>query len=222
MVSMRSQKASLTLVCRSAFTMIELIYAIVVIGVTVLTVPLMIQTNNQGLEESVHQEAVFLVSSVLSITTTLVWDNRSVVSTPGADNYVLAKMLDIQDGSNYDRLDINSTLRIGGLNQDMHRQFFDYNGSYITPAQTGTVTLDATIDASAASQLGFKEIYNVRATRSYVDDTYGADLSTAVVGGQTNLKMTTLEIYGENGDLISKLRAFTANIGEVDFARRDF
>ena len=38
-----------TMIRRAAFTMIELIFAIVVIGVTVLTVPLMIETNNRSL-----------------------------------------------------------------------------------------------------------------------------------------------------------------------------
>lgn len=211
---------------RKAFTMIELIFAIVLIGVALLTVPLMIQVNNKAHEGSIAQEAIFLVSSVLSTTTTLVWDNRSIVTTGTADDYVLSKILDISGGTAvYVRTDENGTadndsnLRAGGLRQDKHRQFFDYNGSLITPAQTGTVTLSETLSNSAASISGFKQAYSIVATRSYVNDT--GSFST-VPSSISNLKMTEISIVGEDGVTIAKLRAYTANIGEVDFARRNF
>jgi len=207
---------------RLAFTMIELIFAIVVIGVTVLTVPLMIQTNNKALEGNAAQEAVFLTSSVLSVTTTLVWDNRSIVSVTG-DSYVLAKILDISGGTSaYQRPDINSTQRVGGIDEDLHRQFYDYNGSLITPAQDDVVTLSATLDGSVADISGFKQAYSIVAKRWYVPD--NGDLSTtqATATTKSNLKLTEVAIYSEEGDVIAKLRAYTANIGEVDFARRKF
>ena len=49
---------------RHAFTMIELIFAIVVIGVTLLTIPLMIETNNTAMERNLAQEAIFLASAL--------------------------------------------------------------------------------------------------------------------------------------------------------------
>lgn len=208
---------------RQAFTMIELIFAIVVIGVTVLTVPLMIETNNKALEGNVAQEAIFLTSSVLSVTTTLVWDENSIVSTPGTDNYVLAKILDVGAvNSTYGRTNADSNIRVGGLNQDLHRQFFDYNGGGVAPGAPLTETLTASLEDSAANISGFKQAYSVVAKRYYVSDDLGSGILSTAASGVSNLKLTEVSIQGEDGEIIAKLRAYTANIGEVDFARRSF
>ena len=214
-----------TMIRRAAFTMIELIFAIVVIGVTVLTVPLMIETNNRSLEGSLDQEAIFLASAALSLTTTLVWDNRSIVSTATSDDYVLAKVLDVGAvGSTYGRTDVNSTLRIGGIREDKHRQFFDYNESNIsqyTPIQTGDASLAFGGDIDPAA-LGLKQAYNVVISRGYVNDGTNSFDTDLTGKAPTNLKMTKIEIYGEDTELISVLRAYTANIGEVDYESRSF
>jgi len=214
-----------TKMVKKAFTMIELIYAIVVIGVTVLTVPMMIQVNNKALEGSITQEAVFLVSSVLSITTTLVWDNRSIPATTGTENYVLSKMLDVDGvGSKYGRVDVNSTQRVGGSNEDLHRQFFTYdtsNPSKYKPAQNSVITLNASIDNSDSGLLQYKNTYTVTATRGYVPDDVNT-LKMTADGTPTNLKMTEVTLKNDVGEIVTVLRAYTANIGEVDFARRRF
>ncbi|WP_373033623.1 type II secretion system protein [Sulfurovum sp.] len=210
---------------RAAFTMIELIFAIVIIGVTVLTVPLMIETNNKALEGNIAQEAIFLVSSVLSTTTALVWDEKSITSTGSADNYVLSKILDVGSvGSTYGRIDAASTLRIGGLREDKHRQFFDYNGAPTAPLQVGEETLVVPLDNSVAAIAGYKQAYTIVAKRVYVSDTIADPFvfSTSADAGQTNLKMTEISINGEDGAVIANLRAYTANIGEVDYAKRSF
>ena len=211
---------------RKAFTMIELIFAIVVIGVTVLTIPMMMQVNNKALEGSVTQEAVFLVSSVLSITTTLVWDNRSIPATTGADNYVLSKILDVNSvGSKYGRIDVNNTQRVGGSNEDLHRQFFNYDTSdpsKYKPSQTSVIPLSSTIENSSSGLLEYKDEYNVTATRGYVPDDANT-LSATANSTLSNLKMTEVTLRRKKtGEVITVLRAYTANIGEVDFARRRF
>lgn len=207
---------------RAAFTMIELVFAIVIIGVTVLTVPMMIETNNKAHENSSKQEAIFLISSVLSEKTAQVWDDRSIVATGSADNYVLSKMLDVGNvGTKYGRTAIDSNIRIGGLREDKHRQFFDYNGSMITPAQTGDVTEEVTITASDAGLAGYKQAYTVDTLSGYVPDSTD-EFSSSTQGTPSNLKMREVRIYEENGELVARLRAYTANIGEVDYAKRRF
>ena len=208
----------------AAFTMIELIFAIVIIGVTVLTVPMMIETNNKALEANIAQEAIFLTSAVLSMTTTMVWDNRSVTPTADSDNYVLAKILDINGTNNHDRVVFDSTLRTGGINEDKHRQFFDYNASNLTqhiPAQGGDSTLNFEGEVNT-TELGYKFNYGVVINRGYVPDNSGVFERTLSNRGPTNLKMTEVEISDENGELITVLRAYTANIGETDYAKRSF
>jgi len=213
---------------REAFTMIELIYAIVVIAVVTLTIPMMIQVNNKGLEGNVAGEAIFLISSVLSEATTLVWDNRSIPGGAGATTIVLSKILDVPAGNAaYTRPGGNATIRIGGLDQDLHRQFF---AVVTTPLEaTGINNVGNSFDSTATGeQFGLKNSYDIKVTRTYVADAPGAFVfSTVPSAVQTNVKMTEVEVKADlDGDgtkeIISVLRAYTCNIGEIDFAKRRF
>ncbi len=224
---------------RKAFTMIELIFAIVVVGITLLTVPLMIQTNNKAIERSLVGEAIFLASSVVASESTLVWDNRSVVDTGNVDVYILSKILDtgtlagVGTGG-FNRTSLTSNLRVGGLDQSRHRQFFDYNDTagapdngLTSPAQTGgvSVPLGLSIDNSAADIAGYKDDYDVNGTSRYVADSSGVLETTAT--GVSNLKMIEVRIPVEFDPDVNEyydvvLRAYMANIGEVDYEKRSF
>lgn len=223
---------------RRAFTMIELIFAIVVIAVVMLTIPMMIQVNNKALEGSAAQEAIFLVSAVLSETTTMVWDNRSIV---GSDTgYSLSKILDVDAvGTTYGRTDVNSSIRVGGINEDLHRSFFDYNAtSPAVPALADgqRVTLTHDINNSVANAAGYKSQFTIVATREYVDDTahagtvadpfvFAIPAPAAAPANRNNIKMTQVEINATidgNTTTVARLRAYTCNIGEIDYAKRRF
>ena len=213
---------------RSAFTMIELIFAIVLIAVVMLTIPTMIQVNNKALEGNAAQEAIFLVSSVLSEATTQLWDANSIDAN--LNTVRLSKMLDVNGTGNaaYNRWpDINSTVRIGGLEQDLHRMFFS---AETRPVQAAGAPLDLNVSFNAAAtgqQLGLKTQYTITATRVYVNDTPASPFvfSTAADTQQTNIKMTQVEINATvdgTPTVISRLRAYTCNIGETDYAKRRF
>jgi len=221
---------------RYAFTMIELIFAIVIIAVVVLTIPMMIQANNKALEGNAAQEAIFLVSTVLSEATGLLWDKHSLGGVN--DQAVsLSKILDVNGSGDtaYDRInsnissgDVNSSIRNGGLTEDLHRQFFS---TYLTPDQNTTpLVLSKTFDESATGeQLGLKTKYSIVATRIYVDDNATSFVfTTSNAGKKTNVKMTEVSIQKPVSDSnttlidVAKLRAYTCNIGEVDYAKRRF
>ena len=212
---------------RSAFTMIELIFAIVVIAVVMLTIPMMIQVNNKGLEANVGQEAIFIASSILSEATTWLWDSNSL-SNDG--NVSLSKILDVNGTGNvaYDRININSSVRVGGLEEDMHRQFYsEYNATSTRPARAvgDTTPPSNSFDTTATGvQIGLKSQYDVNVTVTYVDDTPNATFQflTTPAGVQTNILMTNIEIGGNDIDTKVVLRAYTCNIGEIDYAKRRF
>ncbi len=233
MVSLSTPIRSIRSYARKAFTMIELIFAIVLIAVVMLTIPTMIQVNNKALEGNAAQEAIFLVSAVLSGTTTLLWDANSLGGTDG--NVTLSKVLDVNGSGNvaYDRwdqvdgvLDINSTIRRGSLDEDMHRQMFS---AYAVPAQSGTtpLTISQTFDSTATGEsLGLKLAYTISATRIFVNDNpTNFAFTTTAAGQQTNIKMTQVEINATidgTPRTVSRLRAYTCNIGEIDYAKRRF
>lgn len=218
---------------RKAFTMIELIFAIVLIAVVMLTIPTMIQVNNKALEGNAAQEAIFLVSSVLSENTTLLWDDNSLEGN--ATTVSLSKILDLNGSGNvaYDRwdqtagaLDVNSTIRKGGLEQDLHRRMFS---SEVRPAQSGTVPepIGSSFDSTAVGeQLGLKLQYTISGNRIFVNDNpTNFSFTTTPAGQQTNIKMTQVEINATidgTPTVVSRLRAYTCNIGEIDYAKRRF
>jgi len=215
-------------VCKKGFTLIELIFAIVFIAIAILTVPMMIQVNNASLEHSLDGEAIFLASSVISAGSVDAWDDNSVADTGNANIYIAAKILDVNilgSGSGYARISTTEPIRVGGLDEDKHRQFFDYNLSKSAanqprPSQTGDESLSLSIDNSAATVAGYKSAYTVDAKRVYVADT-GDVLSTTSLGSTiSNLKMLEVSISDEDSRLITTLYTFTANIGEADFAKR--
>ncbi|MCJ7765598.1 MAG: type II secretion system GspH family protein [Thiovulaceae bacterium] len=206
---------------RSAFTMIELIFAIVVIAVVMLTIPTMIQVNNKALEGSASQEAIFLVSAVLSETTTFLWDDNSLGGT--ASDVVLSKIVDTDGDDVYDRIDANSTIRIGNLREDLHRRLFD---NVTAPDQTGTDTWTP-IAGTAHNLVGYKYDYNVTATRSYIADAPSTFVfsTTPKASGTSNVKMTEVKVKAKidgTDRVITRLRAYTCNIGETDYAKRRF
>lgn len=231
MVRSRSLTSNVRRLMRRAFTMIELIFAIVIIAVVMLTIPMMIQVNNKALEGNVAQEAIFLVSAVLSETTTLLWDDNSLEGNATAVS--LSKILDVDAlGSSYGRIDENSSIRVGGLNEDLHRRFFDYNISnptLHTPAlaDNAVITLAHDISNSVAEATGYKSSFIITAKRQYVPDTYATPFvfTAGAPGVQSNMKMTQVEINATIDGTpltIARLRAYTCNIGEVDFAKRRF
>ncbi len=219
---------------RSAFTLIELIFAIVIIAVVTLTIPLMIQVNNKALESSAMQEAIFLVSAVLSETTTRVWDDNSIVGDVAG--FSISKILDV-DGVGtlpYGRTAADSSVRVGGLNEDLHRSFVDYNATdpLTSPALGAglTETLPHDITDSAAGIAGYKSSFTITATRQYVSDAFATPFVFAATGPgpQSNMKMTEVVITTPNinpalpDDEVARLRAYTCNIGEIDYAKRRF
>ncbi len=225
---------------RKAFTMIELIFAIVVVGFTMLTIPLMIQTNNKALERTLAGEAIFLASAVAAAATTTVWDDNSILDldTDYDDISMLTKILDVGGVANVGTGGFYRTstaphvlpVRVGGVNESMHRQFFDYNASagaanagLTLPAQTGLGTLDIEIDGSASNISGYKQAYDVHVERMYVPD--GSGVFAVGSGAISNLKMTKVTIpvnFDANDPYDVVFRIYTANIGESDYEKRSF
>ena len=209
---------------RKAFTMIELIFAIVILAVVMLTIPMMIGVNNKALEGNAAQEAIFLVSAVLSETTTLLWDDNSLEGN--ATSVSMGKILDIgAPGTTYGREDVNSSIRQGGLNEDLHRSFFSASQAPALAAGD-SVILAHDISNSVADSAGYKSNFTIVAQRYYVSDT-GTPFAFTVpmAAGQTNIKMTQVEINATvdgTNLVIARLRAYTCNIGEIDFAKRRF
>jgi type II secretory pathway pseudopilin PulG len=205
----------------SAFTMIELIFAIVLIGFVMLAIPQMMQSNTRALEGTLAQEAIFLASTQLAQLTTFHWDGNSV---DPAQLRSTAKILDTGGNNAYDRV-LGTVLRPGGLDQDKHRRFFT---NPLGPANAGGINAFAASMTGASGAAGYKENYNIAAAINYVTDspvppaTFGFSDTPLAAGATSNIKMGVVTISDAGGTVIATLRAYAANIGEVDYAKRSF
>ena len=108
--------------------MIELIFAIVVISITVLSLPMLMRVNQNAMEANVVQEALFATSAKIMQVLSYPWDEHSVDSQhPGAYTKVVSIVGATEHyPRTYDmhgNADGNGTFRVGHIREDGHRRF---------------------------------------------------------------------------------------------------
>ena len=210
------------MVRRSAFTMIELIFAIVIIAISVLSLPMINQVVSKNIEGSIVQEAIFAASAELNQVVSYYWDENSMEGTATLSRVVWSTANDCN----------NSTkLRPGHIAQPKHRRC------------TGSNALNPTLEASfgpegdlddlddidqaphvifvnpggtvEGTNSGYKKIYNSELDVSFAkfDPDYDPH--------NNNIKKITVTI-SEGTNPITQLTTFSSNIGEIDYYKRSY
>lgn len=228
------------MVKRPAFSMIELIFAIVLIGIAVAGVPQMITRNQQTLESNIVQEGIFAVAAKAAQLLTFRWDDNS--QDPN-DLLSHSKILDIV-ATDLNRT--NSIFRVGGVTEIAHRRFHS-----VVTAPSGTLQLNNmttglvnfTSGADPTTAAGYKKEYRINIGVSFVGDGDGSYTSVAgnvpsltynfpnfpgtVSAVPTNMKMAFIQLQENNSttgtpswNALSVLYVYAANIGEVDYFKR--
>lgn len=211
-----------SLLKKNAFTMIELIFAIVIIAITVISLPMMTQASGKSIEGSVLQEAIFASEAILNESTTYYWDTRSQedTNTSGGYSRVINMGSCLGAGPPY--------RRVGHIN----RQCLDNNTTGPLLTTGGGTTLEVaptiynnTIALEGANTTGgaatYKSAYNVIATVSYC----GTQPCTqfGLEANNPNLKQIQVQIINpDTNTTLILLRGYSANIGEVKPESRIF
>lgn len=227
---------------RYAFTMIELIFALVIMGIVFLTLPLILINDSSSVEQNLIQEAVFASSAKLGQVLTYPWDENS--PDPGT-TLTASNVLRTQTATPtvFDRVG-TSDFRVGHIIQPLHRRLTpnsaERNAS--TPLGADGGDLDDLDDFHGTTETlipttstgGYKKNYQITTTVSYLTDTpvfigandvnYTFDTG-AISANPTNIKM--IETVTDQNDsnvwsTIVRLRTFSANIGETDFYKRTY
>ena len=200
------------MVKKSAFTLIELIFAIVVISTVVLSLPMMNQVLSKGADSNLVQEAIFAAATELNEAVSANWDANSTESGTSFYN----RVIDINGNC-----DVSTRLMPGHINQPLHRRCLESNT--VQPTDTNS-TAGNTLNDMAHSrqniflnpttdQAGYKkEYYSTLEVNRTVDFN----------GTNPNIKKLVIIIADENNDTIVKLNTYSANIGEVDYYKRSF
>lgn len=234
---------------RPAFTMIELIFALVIMAIVFISLPLILLRNADALEENLIQESIFLASAKMSHISSFQWDNNS--SESGINTLATSDVVDVTAGD--PALDRNSSdFRVGHFNEDKHRRMspignprsaaaVGLEGTTIDDIDDFNNQLDtAMVQSTGAltSEFGYKKQYRTDINVSYVSDatftggtSYASNAINFTLGinttgvGITNLKLINISIdQNDPGGWTQTLllRAYAANIGETDFYKRRY
>jgi hypothetical protein len=212
--------------------MVEMIFAIVIIGITVAGVSQIMTRSGGTMEGALSQEAVFLASMESAKIFSHRWDPNSMDPAAGVLDY--SKILDTNASDDYKRTcipagggtpymvpcaagDIMTVLRKGGIAQDKHRRFHS-QVTGASQAQPDGVS-DGAVDVNITDEHGYKRNYQVALDSGYVASAF----ATATTGGPTDIKMTVISVndIDTNTNLV-RMRVYSYNIGEIDFSKRIF
>ena len=227
---------------RKASSMLELVIAIVVMGIAMMTLPMMLTRVQSNNEFAMQQEAILMARTQLGDILTYPWDENST------DSSLNVGVLDTQGDSNFNRYpNSNSVRRKGHVKADKRRKFFatfptpatsslgkegnDYNDldDFIT-LNNHDINLTDANDTNAT--LGYKvSDSNMSISVRYLDDTtrysngiatFDINTSAPTPTGTTNLKLIEVSLTNSLLDGSITLRAFSANIGANQLLRRTF
>jgi len=207
------------------FTLLELIVAIIVIGVVVTAIPALLARSGSAQETNLQEKSFFNAFALITLIQTQEWDENNtkgdnyykVLTAENGDSYLKCsrkgtKLLDNDSGADC-ASDDNKTSHIGvdsgetEGNESTYDDIDDFNGF-------STLVNDINLSVSV-------RYLNDSPTNSYSDkNIYFNEDNTKVTG--TNMKYVELNVTKKDtGELISVLKYSTSNIGMVKIESRN-
>lgn len=209
---------------RPAFTMIELIFALVIMGIVFVSLPLILLRNANALEENLIQESIFLASAKMSHITSFQWDHNS--SETGINTLATTDAIDVSAAGGAAALNRTgiTDFRVGHFTQDKHRRMSPQDVNFARSAtpigpesavfddiddfHTATGAEVAMVNSAAGdvtTEEGYKKLYRTDINITYVDDDNGGAFFNgntaqsfvfpiATSAQTTNLKMIDVSI----------------------------
>ncbi len=235
---------------RPAIAMIELIFALVIMGIVMLSVPMLVSTATKSSYLAILQESINEAATKVNMIMGYHWDESS------ADEEFLDPILGVTSGSSdLNATDINASRRAGTPNES-YRSFVrsdgvdDLNASLSSTFGNtadgdtneddiddfhGTSTLIEIDDAGSIDYVENNTTIRINTTISYSTDTLSSgnyNQSSIIYNpftassGSTNIKSIVTTLSSSSGlDELNKtitLRAFSCNIGGYKLEERDF
>ena len=220
--------------------MIELIFALVIMGIVLMSAPMMISTAAKGTYIGMQQEGINEAASKINMILSYVWDEQNT------DNEITPPLLYAKDGNDAFKKQGNGTRR--GIPQRSSRTFYpDLNASASLGLESGESSTDIddvddyngeTITSllsveSASTDYTENDTVSISTTIEYGDDGYtdGATynftpfVSSSKVTNVKNIKVELTSTDTANADVLEKkivLQAFWCNIGGIKYAEKWF
>ena len=186
---------------KKAFSLIEVVFAIVVIAISLMSVPMLLKQSSSSDEASIIQESVLASSTKIGNILSFPWDSASFDTT----NKVL-RVLDVTSGDS--ELNRVSTLndgngRIGHIYADKRRRFFDTPknpSASITTMDSISYFHNKTATIGASGAYDYKDsgitmaskVFYIGDSSTYSNKNINFTISTTPVTNSTNIKMIEL------------------------------
>ncbi len=227
---------------KRGFSLIEVVFSIVIIAISLMSVPMLLKESAKSNEFSMMQEAILATSTKMGNILSYSWDKNSYDSS----NKIL-RTLDVLNGdSELDRVTTganDNNLRVGHIFADKRRRFFDnINPGAKNPDTTITVANKQSLndfhgetttiggsggfDYKDAGMSMTSNVYYVSDSANYNQTNFVANITPSTTNPitsnaqSTNIKMvevnTTMPTLGQS--II--LRSYLANIGQAKLLTR--
>ena len=234
---------------RPAIAMIELIFAIVIMGIVMMSAPMLLSTASKSGFVAIQQEGINEAATKVNMIMGYHWDESS------ADELFLDPILHVTNGSNdLNVSNVNASRRLGTPNEsyrsfvrsdgvdDLNASLAGTFGNAVDPGDTSEDDMD---DFNGGATLFFT---GETSTSEYVEDNTTININTIIVyreivllmwhrgsvivydpftaiAGTTNIKSITATLTSSSGlDELDKtiiLRAFSCNIGGYKLEEKD-
>ena len=194
---------------KTAFSMIELIFAIVIIGVAVLSLPMMSQVTSRGIENNLAQETIFAASAELNQVMSYYWDDRSIED----GNTSLSRVIDSSNDC-----DDTTKQRVGHV----HRRCVNSDSNAAPTIGSDAGDLDDIDDVNMASEALFIGGSSAQAYKQNYTSVVNVTLSNFGTAGNNDIKKITVTVFDEDGNTVTALSSYVANVGEVGYHKRTY
>jgi len=205
---------------RKGIAMVELIFSIVVIGITLLSIPLMLNQASQSTYTTLQQEAIAAAASDMSLILSRAWDEANTgdaldatILTTASGNYNQGARSNLQSRTYFSSLGGTLTASSIGSDSGDLDDIDDVHDTNTTLASMGGSDL---IDQSMT----------IATTVSYLNDGTTSPVGTSATGATSNIKGITITLTsgGTTPELQKtvKMNAFSSNIGSYKLERKVF
>ena len=216
--------------------MIELIFAIAIIGIIMMSVPQIIRVSAQSTYATIQQESIAEAASTLALMMTKNWDENAkggVVGTqsPNIPSCTPPRPVGVTAGSGRPCLDANASTALGRDAGEPPHSPLDYDDVDDFRQDPRIVSVPGG-EGSYSTWLGDvidKEI-NVSVAVSYGNDAapgttnYPNPFNGPAPAGTTNIKLLSVRLKTDNNETTElkkdiRLSAFMCNIGEPKYIK---
>jgi len=231
---------------RTGFSLIELVLAIVIIAISVMTIPLMLTQSSNNDSFSIMQESILAARTKMGNILSYNWDKNCIEAYSSIANI---RVLDVVNGDSELKRNISTVdqnRRIGHISQNYRRRFHDGNETDKTFPTEDSLDINITalnhfngqilgntLDGSASTFDYVIRDFNLTTTVSYISDSadyFASDVNFSFdvlsssditdVNNSTNIKMIEIFVQSKRGKPF-RFRAFSSNIGQTDILELD-